>query len=152
MKTRNRSIKALAMLITFGMLAAIYVVWGARPAQAIIVVDGKTGLFTLTETEAARIHVVNTGAQGIIVIGGGIFGSDGSLLMEFSERRLVPGQGTTFEFHPPDPQRVTVRAELMVSGGSTRRDGVSFIPTLEVFDTGTGKTSVGQDFIIIVGG
>ncbi|MGH8525649.1 MAG: hypothetical protein ACREXY_16035, partial [Gammaproteobacteria bacterium] len=67
---------------------------------------------------------------------------------EFPERRVAPGQGTTFEFIPPDPQRQMVRAELMVSGSSTRRGGVSFIPTLEVFDTATGKTSVGQDFII----
>lgn len=153
MKTRNRSTKLLAVAIAFAALAAIYTVLGARPAQAIIVIDGKTGLFTLTESEAARVNVVNTGEQGIIVIGGGIFDSAGNRLAEFPERRLAPSQGTSFEFIPPVPrQPMAVRAELMVSGDRARGNRVTFIPTLEVFDTATGKTSVGQDFIIIVGG
>jgi hypothetical protein len=34
----------------------------------------------------------------------------------------------------------------MVEGAG--RNGITFIPTLEVFDTATGKTSVGQDFTV----
>jgi hypothetical protein len=148
MKTRNRQTKLLATALVIGLIAASLAAWGARPAQAIIIQNGKTGLFTLTESEAARVNVVNTGEQGIIVAGGGILDSAGNMLAEFPERRLAPGEGTSFEFIPPDPQRQMFRAELMISGGSTRRGGVSFIPTLEVFDTATGRSSVGHDFII----
>ncbi|HET6892193.1 MAG TPA: hypothetical protein VFH31_13905 [Pyrinomonadaceae bacterium] len=151
MKNRNSTTKLLAMAIAVGVLTALYAAWGARPAQAIIIQGGKTGLFTLTQGEAVRAHVLNTEGQAGIIINGGIFDSEGNMLAEFPERRLAPGRGTSFEFTPPDiPEGETlpVRIELMVQGASEKSKGVSFIPTCEVFETATGKTSVGHDFII----
>jgi hypothetical protein len=151
MTTRIRSTKLSGMVIAMVMLAAIWAVWGASPAQAIVIINNKTGIFTLTQGEAVRVHVVNTGEErGIIIIGGRIIDSEGNTLAEFSGRRLALGQAETFEFMPglAEGERLQkVRVELMVEGAS--RKGVSFIPTLEVFDTATGKTSVGQDFILV---
>ena len=150
MKTRIRSTKLPAMVIALGMLATIWAVWGARPAQAIIIINNKTGIFTLTSDQSLRVHVVNTEEErGIIVIGGRIMDSEGNMLAEFDGRRLPLGQAESFEFMPrlADGHLQKVRVELMVEGASRKGKEVSFIPTLEVFDTATGKTSVGQDFI-----
>ena len=150
MKTRIRSTKLPAMVIALGMLAIIWAVWGARPAQAIIIINSKTGIFTLTQSQSVRVHVVNTGEErGIIVIGGRIMDSEGNMLAEFDGRRLELGQAESFEFTPrlAGRQLQKVRVEFMVEGASRKGKEVSFIPTLEVFDTVTGKTSVGQDFI-----
>ncbi len=139
------------MLIAMGILAAGWAVWGARPAQAIIIINSKTGIFTLTQGEAVKVHVVNTGQErGVIAPGMRIFDSDGKMLAEFLGRSLTFGEAETFEFMPrlAEGERLQkVRVELMVEGAS--RKGVSFIPTLEVFDTDTGKTSVGQGFILV---
>ena len=149
MKARIRSTK-LPMVIALGMIATIWAVWGARPAQAIIIINNKTGIFTLTGDQSLRVHVVNTGEErGIIVIAGRIMDSEGNSLAEFSGRRLPLGQAESFEFMPrlADGHLQKVRVELMVEGALHKGKEVSFIPTLEVFDTATGKTNLGQDFI-----
>lgn len=132
-------------------LAAMWAAWGARPAQAIIVVDGKTGMFTLARGEAAKIHIVNTGEVGGIVPCTRVFDSAGNMLAEFPPRNVALGEASSFVFHPPDPQQpITIRVEMEVEGVRHRDRNTAFIPTLEVFDTATGRTSVGQDFIIII--
>jgi len=150
MKTRIRSTKLLAMAMAVGMMATGWAIWGARPAAAIIIVNTKTGMFTLAPGQAARSHVVNTGEVGIIINGGKVVGSDGATLAEFPERRLEPGQAASFEFAPrlAAGELLPARVELRVEGASSGT--TPFIPTLEVFDTATGRTSAGQDFIIIV--
>ncbi len=151
MKTRITSTKLLAMAVALAVLAGIWSVWDARPAQAIIIINNKTGMFTLTQDQAVRVHVVNTEEAGGIVPCTGVFDSGGNTLWQ-SEHRMVPlGQATTFEFDPrlAAGERMAIRLELMVEGGSGRGKGLNFIPTAEVFDTGTGRTSVGQDFIIV---
>jgi hypothetical protein len=147
MKTRISSIKLLAMTVTLAVIAAIWAVWGATPAKAIIIVNKETGMFTVTQGEAVRIHVVNTDQLLIIDDGklvGKIADSEGNTLMEFRGHRLRPGQAESFVWLPPDPiQPMAVRVELMVEGVSSRQGGTAFIPTCEVFDTGTGKTDYG---------
>jgi hypothetical protein len=150
MKTRIRSTKLLAMAMALGMLSAGWAIWGARPAAAIIIINSKTGMFTLAPGQAARFHVVNTGEYGFIIDGGKVVGSDGATLAEFPRRELEPGQAASFEFAPrlAAGELLPARVELRVEGASP--GNTPFIPTLEVFDTATGRTSVGQDFIIIV--
>ena len=150
MKTRIKLTKILALAVAAAMLAVIVGIWGGKTAQAIIIVNSKTGLFTLAQGEAVRFHVVNVGGEVAIIDDGKVFDSDGTTLAEFPERRLAPGQATSFVYEPPpdDGQPMAVRAEFKVVSDSSRRGQVFFIPTLEVFDTATGKTSFGQDFII----
>ena len=151
MKTRIRSTKLLAIAVV--LLATIWAGWGARPAQAIIIINNKTGIFTLTSDQSLRVHVVNTGEErGIIIIGGRVLDSEGNTLAEFGGRRLPLGQAESFEFMPRlmEGERLQkVRVELMIDSASRKAKEVSFIPTLEVFDTATGKTSVGQNFITV---
>jgi hypothetical protein len=144
--------KFLAPVVAVVLLAAIYAVLGARLAQAIIIIDNKTGMFTLTQGEAARVHVVNTGEQrGGILPCTKFLDGDGNLLAEFQGRALTLDQADSFVFIPPDPQQpMAIRVELTIEGVSSRDRATAFIPTCEVFDTATGKTSVGQDFIIVV--
>ena len=142
MKTRIRSTKLLAMTIALAVLAATWAVWGATPAKAIVIINSKTGMFTLTQGQAVRFHVVNIDAFGIIDDGklvGIVVDREGNTLAEFRGRTLGPGQAASFEWLPPDPiQPMAVRVELRVEG--SRGGGLNFIPTAEVFDTGTGKT------------
>jgi hypothetical protein len=151
MKTRIRSKKLLAMVVALAALAATWAIWGARPAKAIIIVNGKTGAFTLTSGQGAKLNVVNATDAVAIIDDGKIVDHLGNPLVIFPEIRVPPGETTSFEFTlPPDEGvRMTVRAELMISSSSSRARTL-VIPTLEVFDTATGKTNVllGQDFII----
>ena len=147
MKIRNRSTKHLATAIAFGLLASIYAVWGAQPAQAIIVVDGKTGMTTLTQGFAIRAFVVNTGDEGITV-NWRVLDSVGITQAE-SERQMVPpGQAVSFEFAPrlAEGEQRPVRVELMVEGAGRR--STNFIPTLEVFNTATQVVCWLVDFTI----
>jgi hypothetical protein len=150
-KTRIRTTTLLAMTVVLAVIAAIWSVWGATPAKAIIIIGSKTGMFTLAQGEAARIHVVNTGGErGGIIPCSKVVDGDGNTLAEFRGRLLAAGEADSFLFHPPDPlPPLAVRVELTVEGTSGR-ERPAFIPTCEVFDTATGKTSVGQDFIIVV--
>jgi hypothetical protein len=138
------------MAITVAVTAAIWTVWGAQSAQAIIIINNKTGIFTITDDQAVRVHVVNTGEErGIIIINNRIIDSEGNTLAEFGGHSLKLGQSESFEFMPrlAEGEQQKVRVELMIESASRKGKEVSFIPTLEVFDTATGKTIVGQDFI-----
>jgi hypothetical protein len=151
MKIRNRTSKLLTVILALGMIAAICAIWGARTAEAIIIVNSKTGTFTLTTGEAVRVYVANTGGQeGIIVVDGIVKDVRGDILARFTQQRVPGGHSGAFMFDPQlaDGDQLPVRIELRVSGESIRRGGLKFIPTCEVFDTATGRTSIGQDFII----
>ena len=150
MKTRIRSKKFLAFGIAFATLAVTWAMWEARPAKAIIIINNKTGMFTLTQGEAVRCHVANTTSELAIIDDGDLVGSDGRMLMESPMTRLEPGQATSFEFMPrlADGERLALRLEVRVEGNSVKTGLV--IPTCEIFDAATGKTNflLGPDFII----
>jgi hypothetical protein len=150
MKTRIRSKKLLATVIALATLGAAWAVWGARSAKAIAVIGGTTGMFTVTQGEAVRFHIVNTSDEVAIIDDGDVVGSDGNKLMEASMSRIGPGEATSFEFMPllAEGERLALRIEVRVEGNSVKTGLV--IPTCEVFDTATGKTNflIGQDFII----
>lgn len=150
MKTRIRSKKFLAFGIAFVTLAIIWTMWGVRPAKAIVVIGGKTGMFTLTQGEAVRINLVNTSGEVAIIDDGDVVDSTGRSLMEIPMSRLDPGHAMSFELMPrlADSERLALRVEVRVEGNSVKPGLV--IPTCEVFDTATGKTNflLGQNFII----
>ena len=153
MKTRIKLTKILAMVVAVALLTAIVGIWGGKTAQAIIIVNSKTGMFTLAQGEAARIHVVNTNEAGGIQPCTKVFDSNGTLLANFECPTLGPGRADSFVFQPPDPvQPMAIRVELTVEGDARRERDLKFIPTLEIFDIATGRTSVGQDFIIVIDG
>lgn len=150
MKPQMRSMKFLAMTITLAALATGWAIWGAMPANAIIVIGSTTGMVTLTQGEALSVNVANTSGEVAIIDDGDIFDSQGRSLMEIPMTRLEPGHATSFQFMPrlADGQQLPVRVHLIVEGNSVKDGRV--IPTCEIFDTATGKTSIllGPDFII----
>jgi hypothetical protein len=145
----NRTTRSLAMAAAVVLLAIMSALWSVRPAEAIIIVNSKTGMFTLTSQDAVSVYVVNTADQAGIIIVNSIFDSEGNLLARSEPRRVALGQAASFEYTPdlPDGMRMPVRVELTVDG-SGRGKGLDFIPTVEVFDRGTGRTSLFVDYII----
>jgi hypothetical protein len=149
-----RSTTLLIMTVALAMLAAIWAMWGARPAKAIIIIGGgKTGTFTVGQSEAVRVYVVNTGGEVAIIDDGDIFDIAGNSLMKISTLRVEPEKGTLlFDFKPglADQERLPLRVEVRFETDTSRSRGANLRFTAEVYETATGKTNflLGQDFII----
>ena len=79
MKTRNARTKLLAILIAFGALAAVWTVWGASRAEAVIAIIRQTGNFSLAQGQATSAHVVNTGEEGGIIVHFRVLDSQGNV-------------------------------------------------------------------------
>jgi hypothetical protein len=145
MKTRNTTTKLIAMVIAVTIATTIWTIWGARPAQAVVVIGGKTGIVSIARGQALSAHVVNTGDEnGFIIDGSKVLDSAGNTLAEFERTPLTPGHAATFEFMPRDlseGQRLGVRVVLMFEGAS--RNKPDLITTYEVYDIDTGKTTFG---------
>src|SRR4029453_4823711 len=124
MKTRMRSTKLLAMTVALAALAAVWAVWGARPAKAIVIIGGKTGMFTVTHGEAVRVNVVNTSDLAAIIDDGKVVDSEGHTVFDSSMQgqRLDARHGISFEFMPrlAEGQRLAVRVEVMIEGDSVK--------------------------------
>lgn len=150
MKTPIRSKKLLVMAIALVALVVTWAMWEARPAKAIIVIGSKTGMFTVTQGEALRVHLGNTSSEVAIIDDGDVIASTGRSIMAIPMTRLDPGQAVSFEFMPrlADGERLALRVEVRVEGNSVKTGLV--IPTCEIFDAATGKTNflLGPDFII----
>ena len=147
MAIRNRTFRTMALAVLFTTAAAA--IWSARTAEAIIIINNKTGMFTLTSRDAVRIFVANTGEEAGIIIVNSIFDSDGNLLHQSGPQRVPLGRAGFFEFTPdvPDGGRMAVRAVVTIQGaGGGKTPG--FIPSFEVFDRETGRTCWFVDFII----
>jgi len=149
MKTRNSLTKQLlAMTIALGMLAAIMVVCGAKPAEAIIIKGGKTGLFGIAAGQTGRISVLNakTGRVSGVQRCWKIFDLSGNVIAEFEGRALGMGEGMFFDFDPSsripgeaEQIQVRVEVELAPSPDDSRIQPDDAILTLEVFDNATGQ-------------
>jgi hypothetical protein len=126
------------------------------PAWAIIIQNGKTGLFGLAAGQTVRISVLNASDKGGIQPCVGIFDLSGNQVAEAEGSSAGPGEGTFVDFDArslgiiDDGQREQLRAVVEVDQppdpGSPdgrvpriRPDDVLF--TLEVFDTATGRTA-----------
>ena len=152
MKTRMRVKKFLAMVVVLGMVASIWSSWGARPAQAFVIVGGKTGLFGVTQGQKVRISTVNVDHnRGGIVPCVGIFGLAGNELARNEGMALMKGQGTFFDFDASmlglrSGERAQLRVEVELeptpdADGRTRRiQPDEAIVTVEVYDNASGKT------------
>ena len=142
MKTRNTTVKAIAMVIAVA-IATIWTIGGASTAEAVIAIIRQTGMFSLAQGQATTAHVVNTGEERGIVIDWRVLDSAGNVLAQSDRRRLELGQASSFEFGPlalPEGQHMAIRVELMVEGASRNHPG--FIATQEVHNVGDGKTTV----------
>ena len=123
----------------------------APAAEAIVIIGGKTGIFTLTAGHAVRIHMADTGGElGIVIVGGKVVGAHGNTLAELPPRRLGPGQATSFEYMPRlvPGEWLAARVELTLDTGAPgSARGLSFAPSAEVFDTATGETRFVVNFL-----
>jgi hypothetical protein len=153
MKNQIRFKKFLAMAITLGMVASIWATWGARPAQAIILIGGKTGLFGATAGQTVRVSILNAQARGIQPCVG-VFDLSGNQIARYEATMpLVPGQGAFFDFDATSlglraGQRAQLRVEVeleqppdptLTQPPDPARPGDA-IATVEVFNNDTGKT------------
>ncbi len=148
MKTRNRSKKLIAMVMAVGMLAAIWTIWGASRAEAVIAIIRQTGNFSLAQGQATSAHVVNTGEERGFGINWRVLDSAGNVHAQSDRRRVELGQASTFDFGPlelTEGQRMAIRLELRVEGPSSNKPG--FIATQEVYNVGDGKTTVFLPYI-----
>ncbi len=146
MKTRNTT-KLIAMVMTVGMVAAIWTVWGANRAEAVIAIIRETGVFSLTRGQATSAHVVNTGEERGIVINWRVLDSAGNILAQSERQTVELGQASSFEYgtgvYIPAGQRMTIRVELVVDPNNPNNGHKpGFIATQEVYNTGDGRTTV----------
>lgn len=146
MKTRNTT-KLIAMVMTVGMVAAIWTVWGANRAEAVIAIIRETGVFSLTRGQATSAHVVNTGEERGIVINWRVLDSAGNILAQSERQTVELGQASSFEYgtgvYIPAGQRMTIRVELVVDPNNPNNGHKpGFIATQEVYNTDDGRTTV----------
>jgi len=141
---KTRMLFAMVILLA---AAAIWTSWGARRVAALVVIGGKTGMFSIARGQALAAHVVNTGdVNGIIINNGKVLDSAGNTLAEFERTPLALGEAASFDFTPRDlagGQRLGVRVVLMFEGASRNRNEPDFISTFEVYDIDTGRTTFG---------
>jgi hypothetical protein len=142
MKTRNTTVKAIAMVIAVA-IATIWTIGGASTAEAVIAIIRQTGMFSLAQGQATTAHVVNTGEERGIVIDWRVLDSAGNVLAQSDRRRVELGQASSFDFGPlglAEGQHMAIRVELRVEGAS--RNHLGFIATQEVRNVDTGATTV----------
>lgn len=147
MNPRNRSTKLLAITVAFATLAVVWAVWFARPAKAIIIINSKTGLLTLTQGTGYRVLAVNTGGEVAIIDDGDVVDSAGNTLIKIPTQRLLPGQGVYLADFVPrlaELERQLVRVEVTVEDPG-RKGAPNFLLTVEAYDTSTGKTFIIDD-------
>jgi len=133
------------MVMAVGMLAAIWTIWGASRAEAVIAIIRQTGNFSLAQGQATSAHVVNTwtGDERAIFVSWRVLDTAGNVHAQSDRRRVEMGQASSFDFGPlelAEGQRMAIRVELMVEGAS--RNKPEFIATQEVFNVADGKTTV----------
>ena len=104
--------------LVVSLLAAVAI---ATPASAIIIVNGKTGLFGVTGSQTIRVSVLNASDKGGINPCVGVFDLSGRMLVEIEAMPLRPGEGTFVDFDAAtlglrDGQRMQVRVGVELVG------------------------------------
>jgi hypothetical protein len=146
-KTRRTS-KRIALVVAVAV-AAIGVVWSARPVAALNFTRMTTGMVGVARGQTFRANVVNTGEARGFVINWAVLNAAGQTLAASREpTTLTLGQAAFFDFHfdefPTETIRGEFRALVVIHGSSV--DTPNVIVTGEVFDDDTGKTTSTQRF------
>ena len=146
MKTAKTTAKCFATAIALVIVAAIWIAWGARWAQAIQDSEDFPSPIGIARGQTVRLTVLNIGERAIVGPEYRLLDSAGRTLAQTPEPHLIPpGQFRSFDFDLPEPPpgladnfgRIQVRA-AMIGNSKTKNFRVS----LEVFDNDTGKTTV----------
>ena len=124
-------------------IATIWTIGGASTAEAVIAIIRQTGMFSLAQGQATTAHVVNTGEERGIVIDWRVLDSAGNVHAESDRLRVELGQTGSYTWVAEE--RMAIRVELMVEGPSSSKPGI--IASLEVYNTGGGKTTVFLPYI-----
>lgn len=136
--TRTAIRRAIAStVVVVAIVAAI------APLSAIIIINGKTGLFGVATDQTIRVSILNAAAKGGINPCVGVFDINGVLLAEVEGRALHQGEGTFIDFDAAalglrEAIRTQLRVEVELGPARLRAEDV--VLTLEVFDNDTGKT------------
>ncbi len=148
-KTRNTTTKLIALVITLAAAAAIWTIWGASRAEAVIAIIRQTGNFSLAQGQGTSAYVVNTwaGDERTIIVIFRVLDSQGNTLAQSERQMVAPGQASTYEYGTGVymPARMAIRLVLTVEGAS--RNKPEFIATQEVFNMDDGKTTVFLPYI-----
>ena len=139
MKARKISTRVLAIMIAVGMLASVWAIWGARPAEAIIPAErsntfiAKSGALTLTQGQTMKIH---TSCSSFFNIEASptIFDRDGNRLEAFPPQMIAPGQTASFGYDPMlmEGEELLVRVEVTLELPQGSKNLTGIIPSLEV--------------------
>jgi hypothetical protein len=127
------------------VVCALLMVFAATQAEAIIVVDGKSGMIGVTPGQTLRINVANVGDEvsgiGPCVI---VFNSIGNEVARFDGDPLFAGMAMSFDYVArPDEGRTELRVGVKLEDReetSSRRLRGRVRLTIEVFDNTTGGT------------
>jgi hypothetical protein len=143
MKTRNRVLKLIAVvaMVTAGA------VWGATSASAALNFTRSTGMFGISQTQTARINLVNLedGAFVPCVRVEMVFvDGDGSILAQ-KVYEVDAGKSAFFDLRGSEiigrgSNRAQIRAEVRFVGTPDTRLSDNCIPTVEIFDNESGET------------
>jgi hypothetical protein len=161
MKTRSRLVRGGALFGLSFLLSSTLAWAGIQPEPF------RTGLFGVTAGQAIRISVFNSGGtRAIINPCFRVFDADGALLFEADADPVPSGVGASIEFTPvpedglpsgtPSDGRALVRVEVEpipndgLPGARLRLLRI-MLPTVEVFDTATGRTVFTMPFAEVGG-
>lgn len=140
------------LFVGAGLLLGITVLFFTQRAGAIIVIDGKgvdTGMFGLTGTQIARVHVVNASGfaadDPVCVVEMRFLDAFGAVLGR-EQKKIMPGQADSADYGDPTlrvGERKHVRAIVrQMLPGDFDQPAPTCIVTAEVFDNRTGQAGI----------
>lgn len=150
-----KTMKRMSKLLAVALLLAGLVAWGSARVGARPTCPGCTevalfGMVGLTDSQTARLNVVNTAtAEPPVIVAINFINSNGQTILNSdgqpyeSTLTLAPGQSGFLDLNTSATGRLQFRAKVVTQvpanlRGRDRPDPI--LPTLEVFDSATGKT------------
>ncbi len=130
MRTTRTTAKCFATAIALVMVAAIWLAWGGRWAQAIQDSEDFPSPIGVTRGQTVRLTVVNIGDRAIVGPEYRLLDSAGRTLAQTPEPHLFPpGQFQSFDFDLPDlPPGIADnfgRIQARVTAIGARKPGIS---------------------------
>ncbi|MBI3680149.1 MAG: hypothetical protein HY235_07100 [Acidobacteria bacterium] len=117
MNIRRTSTKLLSLAAVATIAVAVWATWATERVKAAPERSMDSGLIGVTAGQVVRFNAVNTGTRAIIIIGGKFLDSNGTLLIESRESRLLqPGQGVSFDLPGSERGRMEVHAVVSFVG------------------------------------